>query len=147
MVTKLTGRKVPNLYVLPINGFRENFMSSHRIPPGGCINISVVYSKCYGMCRSKTSVVNQEQDSLLLGFLSAQLCCRGAQSASRVYRVDFSCYHFISSSSVALSRGAVSVGFSSVTLLLIILCSFKCGVCLFFHVVCVSMKTYLLSFH
>lgn len=75
----------------------------------------VVYSECCGMWigyRSKTLVVNQEQDSLLLGFLSAQLCCRGAQSARRVYRVDFSWYHFISSSSVALGRDAISMGFS-----------------------------------
>lgn len=60
-------------------------------------------------CRSKISAVNQELDSLLLYFLSVQFSCRGMLSASGVYRMDFSWYHFISSSSLALGRDATRI--------------------------------------
>lgn len=109
----ITEIKVPNLCVLLTDGFRK---TSWAVPEYFQVVVSlVVYSKCCGMrigCRNKTSLVNQKQDSLLLGFLSAQFCCIGTLSASRVYRVHFSWYHFISSSSVVLGRDAISMGFS-----------------------------------
>lgn len=113
----------------------------------------MVYFKCCGIwmgCRSKTSAVNRELDLLLLYFLSVHFSCRGILCASGVYRVDFSWYYFISSSSLALDRDAtrIPMGFSPHQL----------PYCLsyFLHlntesaiscmVVCVSVKTYLVSF-
>lgn len=58
--------------------------------------------------------MNWELDSLFLYFLSVHFSCRGILSASGVYRVDFTWYHFIFSSSLALGRDAtrISMGFS-----------------------------------